>query len=139
MIYNLYIFDKHGTCLYHKEYSRPKVAQMNESEEHKLIYGMIYSLKSFAERIQVKEGKEGLHSFTTSAYKFNFYESASGFKFILNTDPRVGDLRDFLKRLYSEIFVVYFVRNGFCNLTEPIKSELFAEKLDDFLLKSDIV
>ena len=51
MIYNLYMFNPLGQCLYYGEWERTKVPAMSQDEEFKLVYGMLYSLKSFVSRI----------------------------------------------------------------------------------------
>ena len=45
----------------------------------------------------------GLLSFRTSQYKLNFYETPTGLKFVLNTDLSVGNIRDVLQQIYSQV------------------------------------
>ena len=46
MIFNLYIFDKAGSCLYYNEWFRPQSTLKDMPEEdRKLMFGLIFSLK----------------------------------------------------------------------------------------------
>ncbi|KAK2573331.1 Trafficking protein particle complex subunit 1, partial [Acropora cervicornis] len=126
-IYNLYIFDRNGLCLYYESWNRRKESNMSKDEEFKLMYGMLYSIKSFVARMSPTD--------STSKYKLHFYETPTGLKFILNTDLSVENTRDILFNIYSRIYVEYVVKNPLCQLGEPIQSELFASKLDTFIRK----
>ncbi|XP_052057561.1 trafficking protein particle complex subunit 1-like [Mytilus californianus] len=132
-IYNLHIFDRNGTCLYYVEWNRRKSAGMSQSEEFKLMYGMIHSIKSFVSRISPTDLKDGFLNFKTNRYKLHFYETPSGLKIVINTDLGVGNIRDTLHQIYSNIYVEYVVRNPVCDLDKPITSELFQTKLDEFI------
>ncbi|XP_033761073.1 trafficking protein particle complex subunit 1-like [Pecten maximus] len=132
-VYNFYIFDRNGTCLHYAEWNRRKQSGMDREEEYKLMYGMIHSIKSFVNRISPTDLKDGFLNFRTSQYKLHFYETPSGLKFIMNTDLSVGNIKDVLHQMYSNIFVEYVVRNPMCSLDQPIKSELFESKMDDFV------
>eukprot|EP01137_Pigoraptor_chileana_P001124 Opistho-2@38288 len=132
-IYNFYLFDRKGTCLHYAEWTRNRHASMSQDEEFKLMYGMLYSVKSFVTRISPKPVKDGLYYYKTSAYKLNFYETASGLKFVLNTDPNVGDIRDVLQQIHSQIYVETLVKNPVYKLGDPIDSELFKSKLNAFV------
>ena len=46
MIYNLYIFDRAGTCIYYTEWHRP-VSTLKDlpDEDRKLMFGLLFSLK----------------------------------------------------------------------------------------------
>src|SRR5689334_19418988 len=46
MIYNFWIYNRSGICIYYEEWGRT-VQPDNLEEEHKLMYGLIWSLKSF--------------------------------------------------------------------------------------------
>ena len=53
MIFNIYIFNKHGTSIYYEEWHRKKPAK-NLAEEQKLMFGMLFSLKSFVTKTSPK-------------------------------------------------------------------------------------
>ncbi|KAH9509435.1 Trafficking protein particle complex subunit 1 [Bulinus truncatus] len=132
-IFNFYLFDRNGTCLYYAEWNRKKKLTMVRDEEFKLMYGMLFSIKSFASRLSPTDMKEGFLNFTTSKYKLHFFETPSGLKLILNTDLSVGNMKDVLQQIFSSFYVEYVVKNPLCQLDQPITSELFKAKLDEFV------
>ncbi|XP_005106411.1 trafficking protein particle complex subunit 1 [Aplysia californica] len=132
-IFNFYLFDRHGTCLYYAEWNRKKQLTMSKEEEFKLMYGMIFSIKSFASRLSPTDMKEGFLNFTTSKYKLHFFETPSGLKFIMNTDLSVGNMKDVLHQIFSSLYVEYVVKNPLCELDQPVTSELFKTKLDEYI------
>ncbi|XP_045202163.1 trafficking protein particle complex subunit 1-like [Mercenaria mercenaria] len=132
-IYNLYIFDRNGTCLHYGEWNRKKQSGMSKDEEFKLMYGMLFSVKSFVSRISPTDIKDGFLNFKTNKYKLHLYETASGLKIVINTDLGVGSITDVLHDIYKNIYVEYVVRNPVCDLSQPIESEIFKTKLDEYI------
>lgn len=131
MIFNLYIYNKSGICIYYEEWNRKKPSS-NLAEEQKLLFGMLFSLKSFVTKTSPKpypctivinsiewymgglslmrhriDDKIGFHCYKTSTYKLHFYETLTNVKFIILTDPNTPDLREELKKLHSQIYVEY--------------------------------
>lgn len=67
MIFNMYIYDRKGKCLFYKEWSRPlNTLSDDPEEEKKLMYGMVYSLKELTSKISPSKGPEGLHTVKTN-------------------------------------------------------------------------
>ncbi|KAJ0177998.1 hypothetical protein K1T71_006871 [Dendrolimus kikuchii] len=132
-IHNLYIFDRYGTLLYYGEWNRTKQAGMSRQEEGKLMYGMLFSIKSFVAKISPLDPKDGFLHYKTSKYTLHCLETPSGLKFVMNTDNQAQGVRDLLRKIYSEIYVKYAMRNPLCVIGEPINSELFKNKLDAFI------
>eukprot|EP00050_Salpingoeca_kvevrii_P000632 m.152621 g.152621 ORF g.152621 m.152621 type:complete len:162 (-) comp10166_c0_seq3:206-691(-) len=137
MIFNFYLFDRKGTCLYFCEWrakpgAKPPSAAAREADI-KLMYGMLYSLKGFVTRISPTPPKFGFQYYKTSSYKLNFFETLTGLKFVLTTDLNVGDISSELREIYSQIYVEHVAKNPLVNLEEPIESELFKERLDRYV------
>lgn len=49
--YNIYFFNRQGTCLYYYEWSRPKSVRQGagtSADDQKMMFGLFFSLKTFA-------------------------------------------------------------------------------------------
>ena len=66
------------------------------------------------------------YAMRTNTYKMHFLESPSGLKFVLLTEPKAGDLREAMWRLYSDCYVDCATRNPLYELGTPIQSPQFA-------------
>ena len=90
VVHNLYLFDRHGTLLFYHEWLRRKhtsmskvislfifwpsldwlrLFQTDQEEEAKLLYGMLFSMKSFVAKLSPHDMKQGFLSYVTSAYR----------------------------------------------------------------------
>lgn len=81
-IYNLYIFDKYGTQLHYAEWNRIKQSGITREEEAKLMYGMLFSIKSFVNKISPMDPKEGFLFYKTNKYALHYLETATGLKWV---------------------------------------------------------
>ncbi|TKS65528.1 Trafficking protein particle complex subunit 1 [Collichthys lucidus] len=132
-VHNLYIFDRNGSCLYYNEWNRKKQAGISKEEEFKLMYGMLFSIRSFVSKMSPLDMKEGFLSFQTSRYRLHYYETPSGLRFVLNTDLSVCNARETLQHIYSNLYVEYIVKNPVCVPSQSLDSELFSSRLDAFI------
>lgn len=98
MIYNLYIYNRKGKCLYYKEWNRPLNTLADDlDEERKLMFGMLFSLKDLTTKMSPGPSSEGLHVIKTDAFALHHFQSLSGMLIILNTDPNAeGWLKSYL-------------------------------------------
>jgi len=133
MIYSFYIFGRNGACLYYEDWNR-RTAPKSMLEEQKLMFGLLYSLRSFCTKISPKPCTSFSY-FKTSLYKLHLFETATGLKFILLTDVSAPTHRDELSRIYKDIYVEYVVKNPAHKVGEPITVDGFISKLAEYVKK----
>ncbi|KAK9879042.1 hypothetical protein WA026_003848 [Henosepilachna vigintioctopunctata] len=137
-VHNIYIFNKNGNLLYYHEWNRLKQTGMTREEEAKLMYGMLFSIKSFVNKISPVDPKDGFLYYKTSKYTLHYFETLTGLKFVLNTDINAQGVRELLQEIYNQVYVEYVVKNPLLNLSEPIESEIFKAKLDALVKQSPV-
>eukprot|EP01041_Mallomonas_annulata_P002262 gene2262-4399_t len=136
MIFNLYIYNRKGNCLFYKEWSRPVNTLADDPEEEKkLMFGMLFSLKELTARMSPSVGPEGLHTVKTNSYTLHHFQSLTGLTFVLNTDPEVSDLYQSLQYVYAQIFVECVVKNPLYRYhpDEPVNCPLFEKRLEEYI------
>ncbi|KAL1696421.1 Sybindin-like protein [Schizophyllum commune] len=78
-------------------------------EEAKLVYGVIISLRNMVKKLSGKD--EQFTAYRTSAYRLHLFETASGYKFVMLSDPATDSLRFVMRQIYVGPFLDYVVRN----------------------------
>eukprot|EP00850_Spirogloea_muscicola_P018285 SM000166S02466 [mRNA] locus=s166:95969:97162:+ [translate_table: standard] len=147
MINAVYVFDRAGVCLYYRAWRRPH-APLSAAEDRKLMFGLLFSLKSFAAKMDPAAPPAGeggpsppaplgrgcsFRAFRTNTYKLSFLESPSGIKIVLISEPRMGDMHEPLKHIYSRIYAECIVKNPLHTPGQPFSCELFATTLDQYV------
>jgi len=84
-------------------------AALTFDEEAKLVYGVVLSLRNMVKKLSGRD--EQFVNYQTSTYKLHLYETLSGYKFVMLSDPNVDSLRFVLRQIYSGPFLEYVVRN----------------------------
>ncbi|KAI8640400.1 Sybindin-like family-domain-containing protein [Parasitella parasitica] len=79
-------------------------------EEAKLVYGVVLSLRNFVRKLSGSQ--DGFISYKTSTYRLHYYETPTGLKFIMNSDPNTESLRMVLKQIHVQLYVEFVVKNG---------------------------
>ena len=105
------------------------------------MFGLLFSLKdlvnSFSQsQLDVLE-REPFHSYATDEYKLHYFETATGLRFVLTTDPKVGRKTELLKAVYRK-YIDTWVKSPFYRRRAPIDSAAFAEQLDALLSSQSI-
>ncbi|CAN8178542.1 unnamed protein product [Coccothraustes coccothraustes] len=132
-IHNLYIFERGGRCLFYSEWHRRRGPGISQEEEFKLMFGMLFSLRSFVAKMSPTDMRDGFVAFQTSRYRLHYLETPSGLRLALNTDLAVGSARDALQHIYGNLFVELVVKNPLCPPRAPVQSLLFRQRLDAFV------
>ncbi|KAH9961600.1 Sybindin-like protein [Russula dissimulans] len=85
------------------------VAGLPFDEEAKLVYGVVLSLRNMVKRLSGRD--ESFVGYRTSTYKLHLFETASGYRFIMLSDPNADSLRFVMRSIYTGPFLDYVVRN----------------------------
>jgi len=100
-------------------------------EEAKLVYGVILSLRNMVKKLSGRD--EQFVNYRTSAYKLHVYETVSGYKFVMLSDPAAESLRFVLRQIYVGPFLEYVVRNPLVQMDSReygIDNEYFRASID---------
>ncbi|KAI9321157.1 Sybindin-like protein [Obelidium mucronatum] len=144
-VYSIYIFNKKCEAIYFKSWNSPSSLNVSDSssgqevdgdsENHKLVYGVVFSLKNMVSKMSAgKPAQEGFISYKTSTYKLHYFESPAGVKMVMITDRNAESMLDTLRSIYAKLYVEYVVKNPLAKPNTPIKNELFRSNLDKFIL-----
>ena len=135
------IFHRNGTCLCDLDEFTENFSQgisnkvitgsSNKENEHryKLIYGMLFSMKSFVKTLSPSKEKDALRTFTTADYKLHYIEFANGLRFIFLTEPMSDNLGDDLRYIHKAFYTSLISKNIFVSQEEQIKNAVFLEKV----------
>ncbi|KAL2920064.1 Trafficking protein particle complex subunit BET5 [Polyrhizophydium stewartii] len=102
------------------------------AEKAKLVFGVVFSLRNIVSKISPKQG-DNFVSFRTSTYKLHYFESGTGIKFVLLTDPQMENMPEVLRSIYAQVYVEYVSKNPLLPADGPINNELFRTHLLRFV------
>ncbi|KAG6832595.1 hypothetical protein H0H92_014431 [Tricholoma furcatifolium] len=100
-------------------------------EEAKLVYGVILSLRNMVKKLSGRD--ENFVNYRTSAYKLHVFETLSGYKFVMLSDPNTESLRIILRQIYIGPFLEYVVRNPLVKMDSReygVDNEYFRASID---------
>ena len=130
--YSLLIYSTHvDACIYHKEWNSAPDTETKEDRE-RLLFGLLFSLRRTASKMSPRDKPGQLSSLTCSGYKLHFYQSASGYMFVLLTQPQCPNLRDSLFSFFTQVFLPNVVMNPLYELNQPIRIPAFDAAVDAF-------
>lgn len=73
------------------------------------MYGVILSLRNMVKRLSGRD--ESFVSYRTSTYKLHLFETVTGYRFVMLSDPNAESLRFVMRSIYTGPFLEYVVRN----------------------------
>ncbi len=157
-IYNFYLFDRRGKCLFYREWNRENSStNVEDSEKQMLVFGLLFSLKQLVQKLSPKQASLGtnnegvsptnlisfddpgnLFSFSSDISTLHQFETKSGLRFVLNSercnDSVLADIRKALRHVYSDIYVNFVVSNPLYLPGTSIAVPAFEAQLDTYIL-----
>jgi hypothetical protein len=142
-ILEFFIFNRSGICLLHLDFQNNQNLIVNKALEsdgdkanehrYKLIFGLLFSMKSLVKNVSPNKSVDYFKSFSTSNYKLHYAEFLNGIRFVCITTLIKGDLNANLKEIFSAFYVNFVSKNILMNKEEPFKNELFIELTYNYL------
>lgn len=147
-VHSLHVFDRKGKTLFTKRYAKKDKDEPGEedeeqlSEQRKLVFGMLFSLREVAASLTPDNGPssdKSLHSVKTGASTLYSYETNSGLRFALyvttsDDDSDAKSIRLALSHIYNEIWINSVTRSPLYNPIAPnVEATSFEQNLDKYL------
>ena len=91
-VHSFHIFDRKGKTLFTKRYGKGPAREDEEhlSEQRKLIFGMLFSLRELSSSLSPVDGPGDLQLVKTGASTLYNYETVSGLRFVMYTTPETS-------------------------------------------------
>ena len=142
LVYNFYIFDRHGECLFFREWNAPKgPPKHGYVEDQKLLFGLLFSLKQFVQNLSLRESPDPMQQLETRRTRLHIFETATGLRFVINTSKTLTNLQRPLRKIYTTLYVPHVKKNGLHPVGvggpsgQRIVSQKFTKDLDNYINK----
>ena len=112
-VYNFYIFDRSGNCLFYSEWGNTKSkvrTEEDKAEDCKLVFGMLFSLKGLTEKMSPVGESDELRMIKTNSFTLHHYETGTGLLFVLNTDAGAPNQHRRLEHVYRNIYIEFICK-----------------------------
>ncbi|KAJ4353162.1 Trafficking protein particle complex subunit BET5 [Ascochyta clinopodiicola] len=108
---------------------------LSHADDEKLIFGLVFSLRNMVTKLGGTD--DTFLSYRTGEYKLHYYETPTRMKFVMLTDTKVPNLRQYLYQIWANLYVEYVVKNPLAPTEHPggigVANELFERGLEAFL------
>jgi len=111
--------------------SKPATSVLPFDEEAKLVYGVVLSLRNMIRKLSGRDDQ--FVNYRTNAYKLHLFETPTGYKFVMLSDPKSDSLRFVLRQIYVGPFIEHVVRNPLVKMDsqeQGIDNEYFRASVD---------
>lgn len=106
------------------------------TNERIMLASMFHSMFAIACKLSPVEKSSGIESIEAESFKLHCYQTPTGVKFFVLTEPRVQSMDTLLRKVY-ELYSDYAMKNPFYSLEMPIRCELFDANLQRLLEQTE--
>lgn len=125
VVFSCWIYDRHTRCIFHRDYDTMATNTHNDSDNAKLLYGMIQSLRTISQQLVPKtQSKDYQNSLSLSStnrvktiktllYSIHLKETITGTKIVVLTDNNVAKdkIELAMDTIYTKLLVPYLAAN----------------------------
>lgn len=109
-------------------FGRPRLS----SNEKLMLASMFHSLFAIGSQLSPEPGSSGIEMLETDTFKLHCFQTLTGIKFMVLSDPRQAGIDALLRKIY-ELYSDFALKNPFYSLEMPIRCELFDQNLKSAL------
>ncbi len=136
-----FIFNRYGICLCHIDLQNDEninkancvITDRKLENRYKLIFGLLFSMKTFVKKISTNPDNEKFKNFKTSEYKLHYLELINGLRFIILSSPTNSDYASYLNDIYNSFYVSLISLNPFIDKNSTINNQVFLDLTRTYL------
>ena len=110
-----------------------QISDKKLENRYKLIYGLLFSMRSFVKKVSTNKETDTFRNFSTSEYKLHYIELINGLRFIILTNPTKSDYANNLKEIFKNYYFPLISSNMFADKDAFITNEIFIESVKNYL------
>ncbi|KAI9106271.1 Sybindin-like protein [Phlyctochytrium arcticum] len=122
MLHALLIINKAGGLIYNRDFT-DGLAKLT-SNEYLVLAGTFHGVHAITARISPVPPSSGMEVLETDTFKIFCFQTLTGAKFLLITDPAQANVDNLSKRIYEQ-YSDFVMKNPFYNPEMPIRIDLF--------------
>ena len=106
------------------------------TNERIMLASMFHSMFAIACKLSPVENSSGIETIEAESFKLFCYQTPTGIKFIVLTDPRQQNMDPLLRKIYK-LYADFAMKNPFYSLEMPIRCELFDLSIQHLLEETE--
>lgn len=114
------------------KFGRPKLT----TNERIMLASMFHPLYAISAKLSPEQRSSGIEVLEADSFKLHCFQTHTGLKFIVLTDPKQLGMDNLLKKIY-ELYSDFALKNPFYSLDMPIRCELFDANLQRALEQAE--
>ncbi|KND03673.1 TRAPP subunit TRS23 [Spizellomyces punctatus DAOM BR117] len=122
MLHAILIINKAGGLIYNRDFTEG-LAKLT-SNEYLVMAGTFHGVHAITSRISPVSPSSGMEVLETDTFKIFCFQTLTGVKFLLITDPSQANVDVPSRRVY-ELYADFVMKNPFYNPEMPIRIDLF--------------
>ncbi|KFY61286.1 hypothetical protein V496_05091 [Pseudogymnoascus sp. VKM F-4515 (FW-2607)] len=139
VVFALFIVNKAGSLIYQRDFAEG--LQKLSTNEYIILAGTFHSVHALTTRLYPLQHNaprgslldrpdppSGIEVLETENFRLQCFETLTGTKFLIFTEPTQQNVDSILKKIY-ELYADYVMKNPFYQVDNPVRCEVFDRKL----------
>ncbi|KAK9466903.1 Sybindin-like protein [Lipomyces arxii] len=129
-VYSLYILNKAAGLIYQRDFNDG--LQKLSSNDYLVFAGTFHAVHAITTRISPIPSSSGIQVLETDTFRLQCFQTVTGTKFLLISDPRQHSPDTIVRRIY-ELYADYVLKNPFYQMEMPVRCELFDRHITTYI------